>query len=113
MDPSGTPHIGYQDASNNNLVYVVRSGYKWNHKIVEPTENYGAYPCLGLDIYDQLHISYNDQDGARLKYANGFTNLLSDGLLQETPDPTTSIIDSNFIRNNLIITGVFVLYLWY
>ncbi len=69
LDPSGYPHISYQDSINKDLKYARWNGSSWQIETVDSEGDVGRYTSLALDSSDRPHISYCDSTNYDLKYA--------------------------------------------
>jgi hypothetical protein len=69
LDNQGNPHISYQDRTNYDLKYAVKSGGSWSVETVDAPGDVGSYTSLALDSQDAAHICYYDYSNGDLKYA--------------------------------------------
>jgi hypothetical protein len=64
----GNPHISYQDFTNYDLKYAVKTGESWSTETVDATGT-GYHTSLALGAQGNPHISYKDHTNGDLKYA--------------------------------------------
>lgn len=75
LDSHGYPHISYYDLIYGSLRYARWMGSGWEiHTVDSPADGslytVGWYTSLALDMYDNPHISYFDENGTSVKYAH-------------------------------------------
>ena len=75
LDSYGYPHISYYDLIYGDLRYARWTGISWEIQTVDsPAEGslytVGWYTSLALDMNDNPHISYFDENAVAVKYAH-------------------------------------------
>jgi hypothetical protein len=69
LDSLDRPHIGYFDATNDDLRYARWTGAAWAIETVDSTGDVGWDASIALDSLDRPHIGYYDRTNGDLKYA--------------------------------------------
>lgn len=73
LDPAGSLHVSYQDASANDLRFAEKIGGVWTPVKVDTEGSVGQFSSLALDAGGRAHIGYYDQTNGNLKYAGNAT----------------------------------------
>lgn len=75
LDSKGQIHIAFLGSEKENLhrwglQHGTNANGSWNLTFIDELESYGGQECsVGLDSHDGIHISYQDFESGRLKYA--------------------------------------------
>ena len=68
MDFTGSLHLVFYDATNDDLIHVTDYSGTWVATILDSSNDAGDYCDLEIDSNDRLHISYYDATNGDLKY---------------------------------------------
>jgi len=92
VDPSGEVHISYYDTSNRQLKYATGTytddptDDSWVREEVDSSDRVGTHTSIGLDLSDQIHISYRDEANSALKYATNASGAWKSETVDSTSD---------------------------
>jgi hypothetical protein len=68
LDPSGNPHISYQNCNDEGLRYATKNDTGWTIEVVDREERTGFWTSLELDNTSNPHIVYYSLQNSDLEY---------------------------------------------
>jgi hypothetical protein len=84
VDARGNPHICYQDASTNDLMYAYKIGEAWFTETIKTGSDVGNFSSIALDASGVPHVGFYNGSSEDVHYA-----------VRENGEWTTELVDSD------------------